>query len=96
MTATLKLSHRLFFFTGTGSIAAGVHLLIVINLVTFLNIQPLIANIFAFFIAFNISFLGHKYLTFAKLQNEKQLSLPHFFWLLLLLEYSMNACIIYY
>lgn len=79
MTAALKLSHRLLFFTGIGGTAAFIHILVVLNLVTYLNLQPLLANIFAFLVAFNVSYLGHKYLTFSNLQNQKQLSLPHFF-----------------
>lgn len=78
-TSPSNLIHRLVFFAGIGGTAAVVHLLVVLNLVHFFNIEPLIANLFAFLLAFNISFLGHKHLTFSKLKNEKQLSLPHFF-----------------
>lgn len=79
MTAMYKLSHRLLYFIAIGATSACVHLLVVLNLVTYMNVRPLIANIFAFLIAFNVSYIGHKYLTFSKLQDEKQLSLPHFF-----------------
>ena len=79
ITAALKLSHRLIFYTGIGATSAIVHILIVLNLVTYVQLNPLIANVFAFLIAFNISFLGHKYLTFSGLQDQKELSLPHFF-----------------
>jgi putative flippase GtrA len=41
--------------------------------------QALVANIFGYLIAFNVSFFGHKYLTFSHLHNAKILSLPHFF-----------------
>lgn len=74
-----NLPQRLAFFTGIGGFAALVHILIVMNLVTYVDLNPLIANIFAFLIAFNVSYLGHKYLTFAKIGEQKQLSLPHFF-----------------
>jgi putative flippase GtrA len=94
MTAVLKLSHRLLYYTGIGATSACVHLLVVLNLVTYLNIQPLFANIFAFLIAFNVSFLGHKYLTFSKLQDEKQLSLPHFF-LVASSAGILNECLYY-
>jgi len=79
MTASLKLPYRLIYFGVTGVSAAAVHILTVLGLVTYLQVRPLIANIFAFLLAFNVSFLGHRYLTFAKLHNQKQLSLPHFF-----------------
>lgn len=62
-----------------GGTSALVHLFLVFNLVNFLQIPPLVANIIAFFIAFNVSFLGHKYLTFSQMHNQTRLSLPHFF-----------------
>ena len=74
-----KPAQQLVFFSGIGGSAALAHLLIVLNLVSYLQIDPLVANIIAFFIAFNISYFGHKYLTFAEIENQKQLSLPHFF-----------------
>lgn len=78
-TATLKLSHRLAYFIGIGGTAALMHVLVVMHLVRSMQMNPLIANIIAFFIAFNISYLGHKYFTFSRLNDKKQLSLPHFF-----------------
>lgn len=79
MISLPKATQQLVFFSGIGGTAALAHILIVLNCVQYLNIAPLIANIIAFSIAFNISYLGHKYLTFSQLSNEKQLSLPHFF-----------------
>jgi putative flippase GtrA len=79
ITRTLNLSHRLVFFAGIGGVSALVHILTVLYLVTYFELPPLLANILAFFLAFNVSFIGHKYLTFARLNDEKQLSLPHFF-----------------
>ena len=79
MIASLKLRQRLIYFLGIGGTAALTHILIVLILVTYLQLPPLTANIIAFLCAFNISFLGHKYLTFSNLHDRKQLSLPHFF-----------------
>jgi putative flippase GtrA len=79
MTTQIKLRHRLFYFISIGVAAAGVHLFTVFNLVHFLHTPALIANIFGFLIAFNISFVGHKHLTFSQLQKQKVLRLPHFF-----------------
>ncbi|KTD14549.1 GtrA-like protein [Legionella gratiana] len=79
MTTPLSLGQRLIYFLGVGGTAAIVHLFTVFILVNFLYVPALIANVFAFLIAFNVSFLGHKYLTFAHLHDEKRLSLPHFF-----------------
>jgi len=79
MTAQLKLGQRLIYFAGIGGAAALIHLFTVFNLVNFMQVQALTANVFAFLIAFNVSFLGHKHLTFSQLHDEKILSLPHFF-----------------
>ena len=79
MTTSLRLKHRLIFFVGIGGTATLVHLSAVYNLVTFLYFPALIANILGYLIAFNVSFFGHKYLTFSHLHDAKILSLPHFF-----------------
>lgn len=79
MISIPKISNQLFFFLSIGATAALTHILTVLHLVSYFKFEPLIANIIAFFIAFNISYLGHKYFTFSQLQDEKQLSLPHFF-----------------
>ncbi len=79
MTTPLKLRHRLFYFLGIGSTAAFVHLTTVFVLVTLINIPALVANIFGFLIAFNVSFVGHKHLTFSQMHDKKILRLSHFF-----------------
>lgn len=78
-TATLKLSHRLAYYIGIGGTSALTHILVVLHLVKNMHFHPLVANVIAFFIAFNISYVGHKYFTFSGLSDQKQLSLPHFF-----------------
>lgn len=79
MTKTMNLSHRLLYFTGIGSIASLVNLLIVYFLVQTLHYNPLAANVIAYLLSFNISYVGHKYITFAHLQGHKQLRFPQFF-----------------
>lgn len=79
MMALPKQTQQLVLFSGIGVSAAAVHVLVVLTLVTYLDLEPLIANVFAFLLAFNISYLGHRYLTFAALDQQKKLSLPHFF-----------------
>jgi len=74
-----NLSQRLICFLGIGGTSALVHIITVLNLVTYTHMQPLTANVFAFLLAFNVSFFGHKYLTFSQLDDQKELSLPHFF-----------------
>lgn len=79
MIPPIKLTHRLLYFGLIGAIAALVHILTVMVLVTYEDFSPLTANIIAFLLAFNVSFLGHRYLTFSNLHDQKELSLPHFF-----------------
>lgn len=78
-TTSLKLQHRLVYYAAIGCSAALVHVLVVFLLVHYLHFPALLANIFAFCTAFNVSFFGHKYLSFSQLHNKKILSLPHFF-----------------
>lgn len=79
MTLKIKLPRHLIYFSGIGVSAAIVHIVVVLYLVTYAQLQPLIANVIAFLTAFNVSYLGHKYLSFSQLNNQKQLSLPHYF-----------------
>lgn len=78
MNEPLKLSHRLFYYIIIGGSAALVNLIMVFLQVEYLQVHPLLANIIAFLTAFNVSYFGHKHLTFANIE-QKQLSLPHFF-----------------
>lgn len=75
---SIPTSQRLFFFGIIGITALIAHLIAVWAQVSLLSVQPIVANIFAFLFAFNISYLGHKHLTFSKL-GEKQLQRNHFF-----------------
>ncbi len=75
---SIPTRQRLFFFGLIGIIAACAHLTAVWAQVSLLSVPPMAANIFAFLLAFNISYLGHKQLTFARL-GEKQLQPKHFF-----------------
>lgn len=75
---SIPTSQRLFFFGIIGITALIAHLIAVWAQVRLLSVQPLIANIFAFLFAFNVSYVGHKRLTFARL-GGKQLQRSHFF-----------------
>jgi len=78
MTLQVKAAQRIIFFTGIGVSSTLVHLSVVALLVSLGHFHPLTANIIAFFTAFNVSFFGHRRFTFAKLEGDKQLQLPHF------------------
>lgn len=69
---------QFFFFGAVGTLAASVHMAIVITLVSLTGMHPLIANIIAFSCSFNISYFGHRKLTFAETKISIRLSLPKF------------------
>lgn len=75
MTMLLKFNGQVARFLFIGTLAALTH----VSIVAYLDLHPLLSNIIAFLIAFIISFLGHKYLTFSSLHNQKKLKLPYFF-----------------
>lgn len=70
---------QLMRFGMTGSLAAIVHFSVVVMLVEFFKLDPLYANVFGFLCAFMVSFLGHRYWTFAKTSRRNHSSLPLFF-----------------
>jgi len=73
-----KLPQTLKFMT-VGAIAALVHFLVVILLVEFFSLQPLVANFFAFLIAFCVSFTGQRLFTFSNSSKTiGQSLLPYF------------------
>jgi len=68
-----------FKFMVVGAIAALVHFLVVILLVEYFSFNPLIANFFAFLIAFCVSFTGQRLFTFANSNKSiGQSLLPYF------------------
>lgn len=69
--AELNPIHRQgLFFLIIGSLNAVVHFLSLIFFVQILNIQPLIANILAFLVAFIFGFTAHFKITFQTVQNK--------------------------
>lgn len=47
-----------------GVVAASVHFAVVVLLVEFAKMQPLVANLFAFLVSFQVSYWGHRSWTF--------------------------------
>jgi putative flippase GtrA len=64
-------------FICIGTLAAIVNFIVDIFLVEVINISPLLANIFGFAIAFQVSFLGHRFWTF----YEKGIKDTHIVWI---------------
>jgi len=59
-----NLLARLFRFGIVGVTAAAVHFSIVVYLVQQWEYAPLVANLFAFLISFQVSYCGHRFWTF--------------------------------
>ncbi len=79
-TYLTKLHRELFFYMLVGGCAFAVHFLSVYLFVQW-GVQPLVANIYAFLIAFNVSFWGHHHLTFA----GHQVAIKQALWRLLMM-----------
>lgn len=69
---------QLFRFGIVGLSAATVNFIGVVLLVEYANLEPLIANIIAFLLAFNVSYIGHRFWTFNHKKHQSN-SAPKFF-----------------
>ena len=69
---------QLFRFGITGVIAASVNFFVVVLIVEYIHLKPLVANIFAYLLAFNVSYFGHRFWTFGHKAHGTS-SLPKFF-----------------
>ena len=58
------MTREVFVFTLVGAAAAATHWLVLVAAVSLLAIQPLIANVLGFAVALNVSYMGHRNLTF--------------------------------
>jgi putative flippase GtrA len=63
--AYLPLLHQLCRFGVVGLTAAALHFSVVVALVQTLGFEPLVANIFAFIVSFQMSYWGHRCITFS-------------------------------
>ena len=78
--ALSRLIGQLFRFGLVGGVAALVNMLIVWLLVSkVFFLSPLEANVFAFLIAFWVSYFGHSRLTFNHVEHEAAHAVPRFF-----------------
>jgi putative flippase GtrA len=71
-----KLFWQVMRFGIIGSLAAVVQLCIVITMVENDLMQPLAANIFAFVLAFQVSYWGHRHWTFQAGDIQHSIALP--------------------
>ena len=78
-------SRKIFAFLGVGLVATAVHLFVA-WCVFFINpsTDPLVANLIAFLFAFQISFFGHRNITFRSTAGVKK------FMLVALINFTLN------
>lgn len=76
---------RIAKFGVVGLTAAAVHFACVVYLVQMWQYEPLIANIFAFFVSFQVSYFGHRFWTFRETTAMHREAVPK-----LLLVQSLN------
>jgi putative flippase GtrA len=77
-----------------GGFAAIINMLVVVWLVRNFNMQPLLANIFAFLIAFNISYTGHHYWSFANAKRKYCSSVSRFL-VVAIMSFILNEGLFY-
>jgi len=65
-------------FIAVGVSALLTHWLLVFLLVPLTGLDPLVANVIAFLIAFNVSYFGHRHLTFRASERSHRQTLPRF------------------
>jgi putative flippase GtrA len=73
------LNPQILFFLLIGSLAAATNFILVWCFVDYNLLNPLTANAIAFLIAFNVSYLGHRKLTFKQSSRPIKKTLPYFF-----------------
>lgn len=71
--------NQLVKFGIIGSMAALTNLLVVFLLVQLTSLHPLVSNVIAFLVAFNVSFWGHRHQTFKHTPRRNRESMPRFF-----------------
>ena len=77
-TSSLKSSSKqALWFLIVGACAALVHFLMLVSIVNVTGTRPALANIFAFLVAFIVSFIGHFYLTFRHSISDTIVSNPN-------------------
>ncbi|AJC48251.1 GtrA family protein [Allofrancisella guangzhouensis] len=70
---------QVFYFLIIGALASLVNFVLVFIIVDLNITKPLIANFFAYLIAFNVSYFGHRYFTFSKTTQSHKKAASQFF-----------------
>ena len=73
------LNQQIYRFIIIGIAAASIHFLSVYIIVSTVDLIPIIANIFAFLIAFFVSYMGHSLWTFSHKEHEHHKAAVRYF-----------------
>jgi putative flippase GtrA len=90
----IVLFFQLFRFGLVGVIAAMIHLAIVVLLVQMYSLLPLLANMFGFAIAFQVSYWGHRLWTFQESVAPHRIAAPKLL-LVQILSFAANETLFY-
>lgn len=90
----IELIKQLSRFGIVGVIAATIHFSIVVFLVQQVQLQPLTANVFGFFISFQVSYWGHRTFTFSNTNVHHRSALPKLL-LLQMFNFAANQSLYY-
>lgn len=91
---SFPLVAQIFRFITVGATAAAIHLSIVMVLVEYWSLLPLSANIFAFFISFQVSYWGHRFWTFKESGAYHHIALPKLL-LIQIINFAANESLFY-
>jgi putative flippase GtrA len=94
MALKIELLKQIIRFGLVGSSAALVNFSIVVALVESGLLTPLVANVVAFFIAFHVSYFGHRYWTFSRTSQTHKTAMPRLL-LLSISNFIINEGIFY-
>jgi len=94
MNNRMHLFAQLLRFGIVGLTAAALHFSIVVGAVEYLALLPLIANVFAFAFAFQISYWGHRLWTFAGTTSLHREAFPKLM-LIQVINFAANESLFY-
>ncbi len=95
MGSKTKLFFQLVRFGIVGVSASAVHFCVVVSLVELAALKPLVANIFAFFISFQVSYFGHSNWTFGETATLHRVALPRLL-LVSVIAMAINETMFYF
>lgn len=88
------MTRQILKFGIIGTLAAAIHMGVVVLLVRY-SLHPLFANIFGFLLAFNVSYLGHRFWTFENKTKLSHAASATRFWGIAVTSFILNETLYY-